>query len=363
MSHPEVDRVRAVLGGTNPVPERVLDRAGERATARAALERIVRTAPDPARRPLPHAPRRRPTTPAGLARAAVGAAAALVAVAVLVDPWAPSPAQAQTPPLLAYDLVVDTELVEASGDEATPYLGSLADAARARVEPPRTGDVQYVHVARWDFAGTVDETGTRGSVVPSTVDTWVRPDGSVRSVERSGEALDVGGRLPADGVRAGAPEEQEFGPGASDAPELGELVALTPEELRERLLDGTVCEDREPTPDARAVCLLEGAANVRAHAVVDGAVDAAIWAALAGDERLVTLGKVLDRAGRRTLAITVAPDVVAPVRPILLADPADGSLVGVERVLVDGSAGYGVEVPAVVGFDAYLTRAWVDEPA
>ncbi|MGW6129465.1 hypothetical protein ACWFNE_05505 [Cellulomonas sp. NPDC055163] len=364
MNEHEVQKVRVLLGRTNPVPERVLDRAHERPAARDAFDRIVRTRPDPARRPLPREVRARAGGARGglPLRVAVGVAAVTaLAVGVLADPLGTPRAVADTPPLLSYGLVVDTELAEATGDEAAPVLAAFADAARARVEPPRTGDVQYVHVARWTFEGTTDAGGTWSAVVPGTVDTWVRPDGSLRSVERSGEPLEVGGRLPQGGAAPGPPEEQTFGPGASDAPTLDALAGLAPDVLRERLLDGTVCAARESTPDETAVCLLEGTARVQERAVVSGAVDGAIWSALAGEERLVTLGAVLDRAGRRTVAITVGPQVGAPVRPILLVDPADGALVGVERVLVDESAGYGVPAPAVVGFDAYLTRAWVDE--
>jgi hypothetical protein len=362
MNDVELQRVRRLLSGSNPVPDRVLERAHERPAAREAYLRIVATAPDRSAGPVPNLRRGVPVP----ARVGLGAAAAaaLVLVSVLVDPWNLDPdAVAQTPPLLSYDLVVQAGFVDAVGDEAQPVLRNLADAATVRVDPPAAGDVQYVHVAQWMYRSTTDADGIAASIVPSTVDSWVWPDGSVRRTERSGEPLLVGGQLPDVGALAtGEPVTEEFGPGSSDAAAVTELASLPPEEVRDRVLDGTACATGEASDDAIAVCLLEGAARLHELAVVPGSVDAAVWTVLAEDSRLVTLGGVRDRAGRRAVAVTSGPTVPVVVRPVLLIDAADGSLLGVERVLLDSDAGYGVPVPAVVGFQAYIARARVAPP-
>ena len=47
MNDAELLRVRRLLDGTNPVPERVVEGSDARAAGRQALARIIATAPDP----------------------------------------------------------------------------------------------------------------------------------------------------------------------------------------------------------------------------------------------------------------------------------------------------------------------------
>jgi hypothetical protein len=369
MNDAELLRVRRLLGGTNPVPERVVEGSHERASGREALARIMATAPDPASARI-HGDVRAAARGKAVAyrtqrRIALGALAAcvLVAVGIVVNPAAPA-AVATVPLPLRYDLVADGDISSAVGDVAAPVLTQLATVAAGRVEAPRTGDLQYVRSERWNLVSVQGGDESGAAVVPSAVLTWVAPDGSLRRSTRSGEPLLLNGTftVPPDGQSADGTRGdgiEQYGPGSSGAPGVAALATVGPDALRATLLEraGCVAPDQPAAP-----CLLDGVARIHDDAVVDGQVDAVLWSLLAADPTIVTLGHVTDRAGRDDVALTTAVDVKTPVRTILLVDPATAALVGVEQVLLSEDAGYGVAAPAVIGFVAFLEDAWVTDP-
>ena len=369
MNDTELLRVRRLLDGTNPVPERVVEGTHERAAGRRALARIIATAPHPASAPIPGDVRAAASGGAARHRTrrriGLGAMAAciLVAIGIVVNPAAPA-AIATTPLPLRYDLVADGDIATAVGAPAAPVLSGLVTVASERVEAPRTGDLQYVRSERWSFVSVQGGDESGAAVVPSAVLTWVAPDGSLRRSTRSGEPLLLNGTftLPpqepsADGS-LGVGIEQ-FGPGSSRASGVAALATVAPDALRATLLEraGCISPDQPAAP-----CVLDGVARIHDDAVVDGRVDAVVWSLLAADPTIVTLGRVTDRAGREDVAVTTAVDVKAPVRTILLIDPVTGALAGVEQVLLSQDAGYGVAAPAVIGFVAFLEEAWVVDP-
>jgi hypothetical protein len=369
MNDAELLRVRRLLDGTNPVPERVVEGSHERAAGRRALARIVATAPDAASARIPGdvraAARGRAARYRTQRRIALGAMAAcvLVAIGIVVNPAAPA-AVATMPPPLRYDLVADGDISSAVGDAAAPVLTRLATVAAGRVEAPRSGDLQYVRSERWTFVSVQGGDESGAAVVPSAVLTWAASDGSLRRSTRSGEPLLLNGTFAvspdgqsADGTRGDGIEQ--FGPGSSGAPGVAALASIGPDALRSTLLERAGCvTPNQPT----APCLLDAVARIHDDAVVAGKVDAAVWSVLAADPTIVTLGRVTDRAGRNAVALTTAVDVKAPVRTILLIDPGTAALVGVEQVLLSEDAGYGVAAPAVIGFVAFLEEAWVADP-
>jgi hypothetical protein len=369
MNDAELLRVRRLLDGTNPVPERVVEGSHERAAGRRALARIVATAPDPASARIPGDVRAAARGGAARYRTqrrlALGAMAAcvLVAIGIVVNPAAPA-AVATMPPPLRYDLVANGDISSAVGDAAAPVLTRLATVAARRVEAPRTGDQQYVRSERWTFVSVQGGDESGAAVVPSAVLTWVAADGSLRRSTRSGQPLLLNGTfaVPPDGQSADGTRGdgiEQFGSGSSGAPGVAALASVGPDALRSTLLEraGCLAPDQPAAP-----CLLDAVARIHDDAVVAGPVDAAVWSVLAADPTIVTLGRVTDRAGRDAVALTTAVDVKAPVRTILLIDPGTAALVGVEQVLLSEDAGYGVAAPAVIGFVAFLEEAWVADP-
>jgi len=369
MNDAELLRVRRLLDGTNPVPERVVEGSHERAAGRSALARIVATAPDPASARIPGDVRAAARGGAARYRTqrrlalGVMAACVLVAIGIVVNPAAPA-AVATMPPPLRYDLVANGDISSAVGDAAAPVLTRLATVAARRVEAPRTGDLQYVRSERWTFVSVQGGDESGAAVVPSAVLTWVGADGSLRRSTRSGQPLLLNGTfaVPPDGQSADGTRGdgiEQFGSGSSGAPGVAALASVGPDALRSTLLEraGCLAPDQPAAP-----CLLDAVARIHDDAVVAGPVDAAVWSVLAVDPTIVTLGRVTDRAGRDAVALTTAVDVKAPVRTILLIDPGTAALVGVEQVLLSEDAGYGVAAPAVIGFVAFLEEAWVADP-
>lgn len=376
---PEVDRVRGLLAGTNPVPERVLADAQHRPVARAALARILLTPRDPAsvdprllpvpvvdpvlpsarqRGPRPDGgpSRRRPRRTSFLAGAAAVAATLLVATTAVLAPWHSGDAVAATPPLLEFDLVVDRDFVRATGRPAAPSLYALAQTAAARAEPAQDGEREYLSADRWTYAGTFDAADPDVEVVASRTETWVSPDGSLVRSTRAGLPVRVDGRLGADdtALTDAVATSESFGAGSAALPRASELAALPADELRAALLAETTCG---VVPEA--ACLLEAVARLHDTMLVPGTVDAAVWSLLATEPDLVTLGAVTDRVDRTAIAFTASPALGLGVRWVLLLDPRTGALLGAEKIVLSDTEGYGVPVPAVVAFTAYRTSAWV----
>ncbi|WP_448058992.1 hypothetical protein [Cellulomonas hominis] len=357
----DVDRVRELLAGTNPVPPQMLQGADLLPEGRRALQAILDSHRDPTLEVpgiVDQAYRRTRRRYSVLAVAA--AASVVLALTAVVQPWGPTPgAVADTPPLLRYDLTAVSGFADAVGDEAGPLLGTLASAALTRTDPPRTGDIQYVRSVGWALRLAVEPTGTSASLRPNSIDTWTRPDRSVSRVTSTGKPLALDGtvQVAQDApVVVGQPERETFRPNAQRRATPASLQGLTGQDLLDELATGTACLDGPVT----AVCLLDGVSLLHQDTIIPGSVDAAVWAALADAPDLVSLGRVTDRLGRAAVAVTVASDVQVPVRHVLLIDPATGALTGSEDIVLSDDPAFGVTPPAVIGFQAIVSAAWTD---
>jgi hypothetical protein len=349
----EVELARHLLAGTNPVPARALAGAADRPQARALRDRVLRTQRDPS---VPLGPRRRRVPRRVRMTLLVAACVAVLAAGVVVaSPWGPTtPAVAATPPILDFGLVGHTPFGEAKGIPAASALLRLADGASARTADARSGSVAYVRTDNWFFSATVAASGSSSAVRPSTVETWTAPDGASIRRERSGAPLLLEGALPPD-TGIGAVVTASFPAGTEVRPLADDLARAGQPGLRAALLTAAGCS----APDrSDSTCLLQGAAMLHDQQVVPPAVDSGLWRMLAAERDLVTLGDVVDRAGRPAVAITTSLDAAAPVRCVLLVDPLTGTLLGTELIAMSSDSGYVVTVPAVVGFTAYMASGW-----
>lgn len=354
----EVELARRLLAGTNPVPVQALEGVEHRTRAIALRERLLATRRDGT---LPLGPVLRGTSlrPAQARRRVGAALVALVGVAaavvLVVSPWRPpDTASAETPPILSYGLVGSTPFGKADGQPAEATLQRLAEAARVRPDAPRPGDIAYVRTANWFFTASVNGTSRSTGIRPVSSETWTAPDGSGVRHDRTSPPLRLEGWLPTDSS-AGEVVSTTLPPGTQAQPTAAQLAAAVgPSGVRTALLDGVGCVPGSSDAD----CLLQDIPRVHDQQVVPGVVDSEMWQMLAAEKGIVTLGAVTDRAGRPAIAITTSLELVAPVRCVLLIDPADGSLLGYEQVAMDPKAGYVVAVPAVVGFTAYLASGW-----
>ncbi len=357
----DVDRIRVLLAGTDPVPQHLLQGADLLPEGRRALQAILDSHRDPTIVVPGIAARQHLRTRRRLSVVAVAAAASvLLALTAVVQPWGPTAdAVADTPPLLRYDLTAVSGFADAVGDEAAPLLGTLASAALTRTDPPQTGDIQYVRSVGWTFRLAVDPEGSSASLRPNAIDTWTRPDRSISRVTSTGEPLALDGRVEISQdapTVVGQPQRETFRPNALQRATPESLRGLTGQDLLDELATGTVCLDGPVT----AACLLDGVSLLHQDAIIPGSVDAAVWAALADAPDLVSLGRVTDRLGRAAVAVTVAADVPVPVRHVLLIDPATGALTGSEDIVLSDDPAFGVTPPAVIGFQAIVSAAWTD---
>ncbi len=286
---------------------------------------------------------------------ALAVVALAVAVLLVVSPWStPEPASAATPPILSYGLVGATPFGKAEGKPAEATLLRLARVAAARPGAPQPGDIAYVRTDNWFFTASVDGKTRATGIRPVASETWTAPDGSGVRHDRASPPLRLEGWLPPDGP-TGTVVSTTLPAGTQARPTAAQLAAAAgPGGVRTALIDGIGCARGSSDAD----CLLQDIPHVHNQQVVPGAVDSEMWQMLAAEKGVVTLGAVTDRAGRPAIAITTSLELVAPVRCVLLIDPSDGALLGFELVAMDPKAGYVLDVPAVVGFTAYLASGW-----
>ncbi len=89
--------------------------------------------------------------------------------------------------------------------------------------------------------------------------------------------------------------------------------------------------DSDPaTPDTR--CVVQELTALHSTYVVPSATAATEWAMLAKEEGTTYLGRVRERAGRDAIAISVPIDRARATRVVLIADPVNGRLLGVEEL-------------------------------
>ncbi len=357
MTVDDLDLTRRLLAGTNPVPAQALDGVADRPQAVALRRRLLATRRDPALPlgPLLRGGRRRADRYRRRAGAALVAVVLTVAVVVVASPWStPDTASAETPPILSYGLVGATPFGKAEGKPAEATLRRLARVAAARPAAPHPGDIAYVRTDNWFFTASMDGKTRAVGIRPVASETWTAPDGSGVRHDRTSPPLRLEGWLP-PGDPTGTVESTTLPAGTQIQPTAAQLAAAAgPGGVRAALIDGIGCVPGSSEAD----CLLQDIPQVHNQQVVPGVVDSEMWQMLAAEKGVVTLGAVTDRAGRPAIAITTSLELVAPVRCVLLIDPSDGALLGFEQVAMDPKAGYVLDVPAVVGFTAYLASGW-----
>ncbi|GEL47547.1 hypothetical protein CHO01_26630 [Cellulomonas hominis] len=297
--------------------------------------------------------------------AAGAAAAVVVAVGVSVLPGnEPPPAVATgSPPMLAYPLE-PAALARGEGPPARETLLALAATAAGHADPEPRGDVQHILSQSWLLSTTSQWDGSAESTVdPTVVESWLRPDGSTVSAEWRGEHLQADGRLadvdtsPADAV------VDRLRPGSLDPDRVADL-SLDPDTLREELrepLAATGCGP-DAAPEAGAWCLYRAVTDLSDWYVLPSDLEAAAWTALADEPGVTVAGEVVDRTGRRSVAIAVPPGPLDtdPTVRVLLVDRETGRLSGREEVVLQSQL-LGFSEPTVTHFRYTVASDWVPE--
>lgn len=291
---------------------------------------------------------------------ASSAAAVGVLVTGVLQPWGSAPVQAATPALLDYEYAGVDAITTAPGKDAVPALEALAEAAAASPLPSSGSGAQHVVTDSW-FADIDTSSDDASALIPQINETWLSPDGSLRIVERRDDPLPEDGRgLPTEGAWSDQPASaDETQPAGSTDPDLVANLPTDPDALRAELLEITGCPDTE-VGTGRSMCLYDEILALHQVYVIPPAVDAAIWTMLSGEDGFRSLGKVVDRAGRAGIGISLIDRARPESRYILIADPDTGRLLGTEEILISSVADLEIDAPAIMSFTAILDASHVD---
>ncbi|WP_054570092.1 CU044_5270 family protein [Frankia sp. R43] len=293
----------------------------------------------------------------GLWLAPVGVLAVLVALVAtqfgLPRGTVGSPAQAATPPSLAY---------QAEPGTAREVLHTLADRLRATHSgedtqdgeaPPTTG-YHYVRTQSWDLTTRIDGISVRSAVLPVTREVWRAGDGSGRVRTAPGEP-----QFPSEQARRAWEDEGHPRPSPGDetiAP--GGLSAMYPTDLPADTAGLAVAlAAGHPVENGPAETLV-AVADLYLEQAPSAPVRAAVLDIVADIPQVYLLGRAVDRAGRPALAVAVDSAMSGlPTRYTLLFDPTDGRLLGEEKTLTSTAGALDVPIPGVISYTAFLDAA------
>ncbi|MFC5677147.1 CU044_5270 family protein [Aeromicrobium endophyticum] len=271
-------------------------------------------------------------------------------------------AVAESLPSLDYEFASAVRIAYAGGEDPRTTLDSLAAAADADAADPDEGSgaVQYKQSDSW-FA-EVDEDGS-SSIVPRVREAWLAPDGSLTTRETLGAPLRADGRGAAP-VRPDRPDavDERLPAGTVDA-DFARSLPTSPARLADALLDHIECESRAVGP-VRSMCLYREVVSLFETHVVSPELAAATWRMLRDEQGFVSLGSVKDRAGRAGLGLSIIDPENGRYRYILIGDPSDGQMLGVEEILIKDDPSLDAKAPTVTAFTAFLESRYVkDVPA
>ncbi len=271
------------------------------------------------------------------------------------------PAYAATPPIL--DIAgVNVSRYPLAGTNPDEELARLADLAKTSpsviagissgvsMGRGQTGDTQHVEVASW-WLETTKHDERDAAVIPTETQRYVLPDGSVRIITQRGRPL-------TDGTETGPPEGE--GTSVTSFPaDAGGLLShpaklpLDPAKLRAKLLgDPRECAGRE------GYCLSNSLQVLGLGNVLSPRLNSALLRTMIGAKDVRYAGRAVDRAGRPS-QVFIINDPDRERQRLVLFDADTGVYNGDETVLVKDSEELGVKAPAVIGFNAVVTREWI----
>ncbi len=346
------DQYQTVITDLDLLPA---ERLAHAARTRASIARILSSP-----QPLPAAP-----VPARRRSPWLLAAAAVVTAVVGLTTWSfghgTPPAYAATPPIL--DIAgVNVSRYPLTGTDPDQELARLADLARTSpsviagissgvsMGPGQTGDAQHVEVASW-WLETTSHSERTTTVIPTETQRYVLPDGSIRIITQRGKPLTDGAEAtPSTG---GGSSITSFPAGSGGPLSRPAQLPLDPAKLRAKLLgDPRECAGRE------GYCLSDALQVLGLGNVLSPRLNSALLRTMIGADDVRYAGRAVDRAGRPS-QVFVVNDPDRTRQRLVLFDADTGAYNGDETVLVKDSEELGVKAPAVIGFNAVVTREWI----
>jgi hypothetical protein len=257
---------------------------------------------------------------------------------------------------------------------AAAALNHAADIAAA--QPDAAGDgYRYTKSEGAYLSGISGGPGRPNGVwalVPVSREIWIKPDGSGRLLERSGEPIWFGSADKAAWVAEGSPDmggeplsDTRFGPtppGAEPGTPQEGPGSLSYEDVD--ALPTDVAALREVIR-ARAAATGAGATELEMFTIVGDLlretvaapmVRAALYRVAASLDGVELTGSLTDRVGRTGTAVSLTGDRsgVGRERRVLIFDPETSALLAEEDVLLDKVDWLDAEPPLVIGYNTYL---------
>jgi len=280
--------------------------------------------------------------------AAATVVAAVCAFVVVRDP-VPRPAYAATPAPLTYEAVDDA-------GSAVDRLGRIA--AAAGTDAPGRGlqpaTMEHLRIVSWHLHGQISGGTTTSAVVPAERESWRASDNSGRITERYHRPV-----FTSEADRRAWRDEGSPGADAAHRSEdypAGQFPAMWPH--------------RPPSDPAQLNRWLQHNHNTVAWpaAAPTAISDLLRERVLAPDDRAAVLrliaglpgveftGAATDHAGRRGHAFSiVSAHSGLPTRHTFIVEPATGRFLAYEQTLTTTAGSLNVAVPAVIGYETYLT--------
>ncbi|MFC0528813.1 hypothetical protein [Phytohabitans kaempferiae] len=228
---------------------------------------------------------------------------------------------------------------------ARPHLAALARSVRGVPEEPAVGGYTYVHVQTW-------AAGRSRGARPSARD------------ERLWWAADRSGRAVTTVLAQPPPVPVPVVPGPSTSDtfitdyEPGKVPVVVDAPSAQAPILAFQLADRHPLSEGpRGV--LRAVADLYRHHDLDPAQRAAALQVLADTDGVDYRGTVVDRTGRRGVAVSVDSDGGA-TRDVAVFDPRAGHLLSYERVELVGAATSPSRSPALVAYVLYLSSGRTD---
>ncbi|MEU8237043.1 CU044_5270 family protein [Actinoplanes missouriensis] len=264
-------------------------------------------------------------------------------------------------PSLAYEATPAPLVITATSD-ARPAGDVLREiAGRAGKLPATTGAYQHLVTESWSLWTRVDDERVVSAVVPARTESWRGDDGSGKVVVGTGEPY-----FPSAEHREAWEDDGSFGDGDKPQTELfgaGQFPAMwkdAPPADPAKLADWlAIAHPRENGP-AETIVAVTDLARER---VLDPALRAGVLRVLATLPGLTHEGAVVDRMGRAGEAFVLVSDFSGlPTHYTLVVDPRTGELLGYEKELRTEAGKLDVKLPAVIGYDLFVTAGRTAQP-
>ncbi|MFI6762535.1 CU044_5270 family protein [Micromonospora sp. NPDC050417] len=238
---------------------------------------------------------------------------------------------------------------------AGPWLRELAERTALLDEPPGVGRYTYLHVQSWSLETTATDPEVANAVVARDERLWWAADRSGR------EEITVLPPQPRDGERANwldgppadSPERRHIDYLPGELAVVVETPVTDPAGLAEQL------SAHEPFSNGPQAVTRAVASMYRYHEMPP-ALRAAVLHVLSDTKGLVYRGRVVDRAGRSGVAVSV-DSAAGATRDLAVLDPETGALLSYEQLALISPPRSAVRAPAVISYVLYLAHQRTDQ--